>query len=61
MFLSALALLPCSAAELYSSVLSDAVVDWGSVGPGEEWVNSAKHEGEQGKTQLSQVEERKER
>uniref|UniRef100_A0A671X0P5 Tpd52 like 1 n=1 Tax=Sparus aurata TaxID=8175 RepID=A0A671X0P5_SPAAU len=34
--------------ELYSSVLSDAVVDWGSMGPGEEWVNSAKHEGEQG-------------
>ncbi|XP_068432692.1 tumor protein D53 isoform X3 [Clinocottus analis] len=34
--------------ELYSSVLSDAVVDWGSMGPGEEWVNSAKHEGEEG-------------
>ncbi|XP_056284613.1 tumor protein D53 isoform X2 [Pseudoliparis swirei] len=34
--------------ELYSGVLSDAVVDWGSVGPGEEWVNSAKHEGEEG-------------
>ncbi|XP_070781604.1 tumor protein D53 isoform X3 [Enoplosus armatus] len=34
--------------ELYSSVLSDAVVDWGSMGPGEEWVNSATHEGEQG-------------
>ncbi|XP_044025255.1 tumor protein D53 isoform X3 [Siniperca chuatsi] len=33
--------------ELYSSVLSEAVVDWGSMGPGEEWVNSAKHEGEQ--------------
>ncbi|XP_035534068.1 tumor protein D53 isoform X1 [Morone saxatilis] len=33
--------------ELYSSVLSDAVVDWGSMGPGEEWVNSATHEGEQ--------------
>ncbi|XP_069371530.1 tumor protein D53 isoform X7 [Paralichthys olivaceus] len=35
--------------ELYSSVLSEeAVVDWGSMGPGEEWVNSATHEGEQG-------------
>ncbi|XP_053300792.1 tumor protein D53 isoform X3 [Pleuronectes platessa] len=35
--------------ELYSSVLSEeAVVDWGSVGPGEEWVNSATQEGEQG-------------
>ncbi|MEQ2220623.1 hypothetical protein ILYODFUR_007234 [Ilyodon furcidens] len=34
--------------ELYSSVLSDAVVDWASMGPGEEWVNSATHEGEQG-------------
>uniref|UniRef100_A0A8P4GC21 Tpd52 like 1 n=1 Tax=Dicentrarchus labrax TaxID=13489 RepID=A0A8P4GC21_DICLA len=34
--------------ELYSSVLSDAVVDWGSMGPGEEWVNSATNEGEQG-------------
>ncbi|XP_062266796.1 tumor protein D53 isoform X4 [Platichthys flesus] len=35
--------------ELYSSVLSEgAVVDWGSVGPGEEWVNSATHEGQQG-------------
>ncbi|XP_075940305.1 tumor protein D53 isoform X6 [Anarhichas minor] len=34
--------------ELYSGVLSDAVVDWGSMGPGEEWVNSAKHQGEQG-------------
>nr|XP_054604298.1 tumor protein D53 isoform X2 [Nothobranchius furzeri] len=32
--------------ELYSSVLSDAVVDWGMMGPGEEWVNSATHEGE---------------
>ncbi|XP_068432695.1 tumor protein D53 isoform X6 [Clinocottus analis] len=37
--------------ELYSSVLSDAVVDWGSMGPGEEWVNSAKHEGEEGLNQ----------
>lgn len=53
MFLSPLAPLPCSAAELYSSVLSEAVVDWGSMGPGEDWVNSAAHEGEQGKTQLS--------
>ncbi|XP_075940306.1 tumor protein D53 isoform X7 [Anarhichas minor] len=35
--------------ELYSGVLSDAVVDWGSMGPGEEWVNSAKHQGEQDK------------
>ncbi|XP_047429638.1 tumor protein D53 isoform X6 [Mugil cephalus] len=34
--------------ELYSSVLSEAVVDWGSMGPGEEWVNSASQEGEQG-------------
>ncbi|XP_034382970.1 tumor protein D53 isoform X5 [Cyclopterus lumpus] len=34
--------------ELYSGVLSDAVVDWGSMGPGEEWVNSTKHEGEEG-------------
>ncbi|XP_051264556.1 tumor protein D53 isoform X2 [Dicentrarchus labrax] len=37
--------------ELYSSVLSDAVVDWGSMGPGEEWVNSATNEGEQGLSQ----------
>ncbi|XP_049913824.1 tumor protein D53 isoform X6 [Epinephelus moara] len=37
--------------ELYSDVLSDAVVDWGSMGPGEEWVNSATHEGEQGLNQ----------
>ncbi|XP_014890896.1 tumor protein D53 isoform X1 [Poecilia latipinna] len=34
--------------ELYSSVLSEAVVDWASMGPGEEWVNSATHEGELG-------------
>ncbi|CAK6962149.1 tumor protein D53 isoform X5 [Scomber scombrus] len=34
--------------ELYSSVLGEAVVDWGSMGPGEEWVNSATHKGEQG-------------
>nr|XP_020442834.1 tumor protein D53 isoform X4 [Monopterus albus] len=34
--------------ESYSSVLSEAVVDWGSMGPGEEWVNSATHKGEQG-------------
>ncbi|XP_074470933.1 tumor protein D53 isoform X8 [Sebastes fasciatus] len=33
--------------ELYSGVLSDAVVDW-DMGPGEEWVNSATHQGEQG-------------
>ncbi|XP_067427760.1 tumor protein D53 isoform X3 [Thunnus thynnus] len=37
--------------ELYSSVLGEAVVDWGSMGPGEEWVNSATHEGEQGLNQ----------
>ncbi|KAM9704145.1 tumor protein D53 isoform 3-T3 [Menidia menidia] len=40
--------------ELYSSVLSEAVVDWGSLGPGEEWVNSASNEGEQGKMGLKQ-------
>ncbi|XP_035472748.1 tumor protein D53 isoform X3 [Scophthalmus maximus] len=34
--------------ELYSSVLSEAVVDWGSMGPGEEWATSAPREGEQG-------------
>ncbi|XP_028252758.1 tumor protein D53 isoform X4 [Parambassis ranga] len=34
--------------ELYSSVLSEAVVDWGGMGPGDEWVNSATQEGEQG-------------
>ncbi|XP_027895481.1 tumor protein D53 isoform X1 [Xiphophorus couchianus] len=34
--------------ELYSSVLSEAVVDWASMGPGEEWVNSATLEGELG-------------
>uniref|UniRef100_UPI003AADFB67 tumor protein D53 isoform X6 n=1 Tax=Centroberyx gerrardi TaxID=166262 RepID=UPI003AADFB67 len=34
--------------ELYSSVLSEAVVDWGNMGPGEEWVNTATHGGEQG-------------
>ncbi|XP_029352033.1 tumor protein D53 isoform X1 [Echeneis naucrates] len=33
--------------ELYSSVLSEAVVDWGSTGPGEEWVNSTTRKGEQ--------------
>lgn len=55
LFLSPLTLLPYSAAELYSSVLSEGIVDWGSMGPGEEWVNSATHEGEQGKTQLSQL------
>ncbi|XP_031177962.1 tumor protein D53 isoform X5 [Sander lucioperca] len=37
--------------ELYSGVLSEAVVDWGSMGPGEEWVNSATHKGEQGLNQ----------
>ncbi|XP_040016805.2 tumor protein D53 isoform X9 [Gasterosteus aculeatus] len=34
--------------ELYSGVLSGAVVDWGSMGPGEEWVNTTKREGETG-------------
>ncbi|XP_078130095.1 tumor protein D53 isoform X3 [Sander vitreus] len=37
--------------ELYSGVLSEAVVDWGSMGPEEEWVNSATHKGEQGLNQ----------
>ncbi|XP_034755523.1 tumor protein D53 isoform X3 [Etheostoma cragini] len=37
--------------ELYSGVLSEAVVDWGSMSPGEEWVNSATHKGEQGLNQ----------
>ncbi|XP_078145998.1 tumor protein D53 isoform X5 [Centroberyx gerrardi] len=37
--------------ELYSSVLSEAVVDWGNMGPGEEWVNTATHGGEQGLNQ----------
>lgn len=44
-----------AATELYSSVLSEAVVDWGSMGSGEEWVNSATREGEQGKTRLSTI------
>ncbi|XP_034436820.1 tumor protein D53 isoform X5 [Hippoglossus hippoglossus] len=40
--------------ELYSSVLSEgAVVDWGSMGPGEEWVNSSTHEGEQERGHLA--------
>ncbi|XP_050927897.1 tumor protein D53 isoform X3 [Lates calcarifer] len=39
--------------ELYSSVLSEAVVDWGSMGPGEEWVNSATHEEEQERGHLT--------
>ncbi|CAL8394768.1 unnamed protein product [Arctogadus glacialis] len=34
--------------ELYSSVLSDAVVDWGSEGPGEEWVNTNREGAEHG-------------
>uniref|UniRef100_A0A3Q2P8P0 Tpd52 like 1 n=1 Tax=Fundulus heteroclitus TaxID=8078 RepID=A0A3Q2P8P0_FUNHE len=34
--------------ELYSSVLSEAVLDWASVGPEEEWLNSATHEGDMG-------------
>ncbi|KAK2890276.1 tumor protein D53 isoform X4 [Channa argus] len=33
--------------ESYSGVLNEAVVDWGSMGPGEEWVNSATHKAEQ--------------
>ncbi|XP_032399770.1 tumor protein D53 isoform X2 [Etheostoma spectabile] len=37
--------------ELYSGVLSEAVVDWGNMSPGEEWVNSATHKGEQGLNQ----------
>ncbi|XP_040016810.2 tumor protein D53 isoform X7 [Gasterosteus aculeatus] len=37
--------------ELYSGVLSGAVVDWGSMGPGEEWVNTTKREGETGPSQ----------
>lgn len=34
-------------------------MDWGSVGPGEEWVNSATLEGEQGKTRLCRTGKRK--
>lgn len=30
-------------------------MDWGSMGPGEEWVNTTKREGETGKTLLSQI------
>lgn len=40
---------PCAAAlgaELYSSVLSGTVVDWGNESPGEEWTN-ANGEGEE--------------
>ncbi|XP_068564961.1 tumor protein D53 isoform X1 [Cebidichthys violaceus] len=39
--------------ELYSGVLSEAVVDWGSMGPGEEWVNSSKHQGERERGHLT--------
>ncbi|XP_071335054.1 tumor protein D53 isoform X3 [Trachinotus anak] len=39
--------------ELYSSVLSEAVVDWGSMGPGEEWVNSATREGDRDRGHLT--------
>lgn len=39
--------------ELYTSVLSEAVLDWGSMGPEEEWVNSAPHEGQQDRGHLS--------
>ncbi|XP_028252757.1 tumor protein D53 isoform X3 [Parambassis ranga] len=39
--------------ELYSSVLSEAVVDWGGMGPGDEWVNSATQEGEQERGHLA--------
>ena len=35
--------------ELYSSVLSGAVVDWGSEGPGEEWVNTNREREKHGK------------
>ncbi|CAL8313588.1 unnamed protein product [Lota lota] len=35
--------------ELYSSVLSGAVVDWGIEGPGEEWVNTNREGEEHGK------------
>ncbi|XP_074541128.1 tumor protein D53 isoform X3 [Halichoeres trimaculatus] len=38
--------------ELYSSVLSEAVVDWGSMGPEAEWVNSSTHKGEQERGRL---------
>ena len=34
---------------MYSSVLSDAVVDWGSESPGEEWVNTNREGAEHGK------------
>lgn len=51
--------LPCTAAESYTSVLSEAVLDWGSMGPGEEWVNSATYKGELGKAQLSLPPKRK--
>eukprot|EP00066_Takifugu_rubripes_P021018 XP_011610284.1 PREDICTED: tumor protein D53 isoform X2 [Takifugu rubripes] len=34
--------------EAYTSVLSEAVLDWGSLGPGEEWVTTATHKGELG-------------
>ncbi|KAM8831339.1 tumor protein D53 isoform 5-T5 [Spinachia spinachia] len=44
--------------ESYSGVLSDAVVDWGSMGPGEEWVNTTKHEGEQGPNRGASVKRR---
>ncbi|XP_055005187.1 tumor protein D53 isoform X2 [Boleophthalmus pectinirostris] len=37
--------------EQYSSVLSEAVLDWASMGPDGEWVNSNPHEGPQGVNQ----------
>ncbi|XP_031721972.1 tumor protein D53 isoform X3 [Anarrhichthys ocellatus] len=52
-FSPALALMETRQQELYSGVLSEAVVDWGSMGPGEEWVNSAKHQGEQERGHLT--------
>ncbi|XP_055005188.1 tumor protein D53 isoform X3 [Boleophthalmus pectinirostris] len=39
--------------EQYSSVLSEAVLDWASMGPDGEWVNSNPHEGPQDRGHLS--------
>ncbi|XP_055088109.1 tumor protein D53 isoform X5 [Periophthalmus magnuspinnatus] len=39
--------------EQYSSVLSEAVLDWASMGPDGEWVNSDPHEGPQDRGHLS--------
>ncbi|KAK7906939.1 hypothetical protein WMY93_015551 [Mugilogobius chulae] len=38
--------------ELYSSILSEAVLDWDSMGPDGEWVNSDPHEGPQDRGHL---------